>query len=262
LDQEFNGGGPRHLASPAATVGASLCGGDAFDCLMTSLAERTLVHDGYNRSSPLAPDVSIVIVSWNVRELLRDCLRSIEDQTRRPYEVIVVDNDSRDRSAEMVRAEFPEVTLIANRDNRGFAAANNQGLASRPGATCCCSIPTRWCSTARSTRCSNGWSATQTSVAPAVRSSSPRPTSSRPVFRHPGPLNLLLVETGAHRSCPACPIFVGRPPLLRLGSLRRARRRCRLGMFMLLPRRVLERSARWTTLLHLLRRGRLVPADT
>lgn len=74
-------------------------------------------------------NVSVVIVNWNTRDILRDCLRSIYDQTRGlEFEVIVVDNASSDGSAEMVRKEFPGVRLIANDTNRGFAAANNQGM--------------------------------------------------------------------------------------------------------------------------------------
>jgi len=75
------------------------------------------------------PDLSVIIVNWNVRALLRRCLHSI---LARPHpcslEVIVVDNGSTDGSAEMVRTEFPQAHLIANPDNRGFTAANNQGL--------------------------------------------------------------------------------------------------------------------------------------
>ena len=77
-------------------------------------------------------DLTVVIVSWNVRDLLRRCLNSILGApTAAPFgtEIIVVDNASTDGSAEMVRAEFPNVKLIANRENRGFTAANNQGLA-------------------------------------------------------------------------------------------------------------------------------------
>lgn len=72
--------------------------------------------------------VSIVIVSWNTREILHDCLESVEKQTNLPHEVIVVDNASTDGTPDMVRRCFPNVKLIANPDNRGFAAANNQGL--------------------------------------------------------------------------------------------------------------------------------------
>ena len=87
-------------------------------------------------------DLSIVIVSWNVRALLEQCLRSIggigsphaptsssPTEIDRPIEVIVVDNSSADGSAAMLRSEFPSVRMIANANNRGFAAANNQGIA-------------------------------------------------------------------------------------------------------------------------------------
>lgn len=81
--------------------------------------------------SQTAIDLSIVVVSWNVRELLRCCLRSVF--TSWPeierLQVIVVDNASSDGSAEMVATEFPRVQVIRNEVNRGFAAANNQGLA-------------------------------------------------------------------------------------------------------------------------------------
>jgi GT2 family glycosyltransferase len=74
-------------------------------------------------------DVSVVVVSWNTRDILRGCLRSIFEQTREvSLEVFVVDNNSHDGSAEMVRAEFLAVKLIANPQNRGFAAACNQGM--------------------------------------------------------------------------------------------------------------------------------------
>jgi N-acetylglucosaminyl-diphospho-decaprenol L-rhamnosyltransferase len=74
-------------------------------------------------------DLSIIIVSWNVCDLLRQCLHSVfaNLQTCR-LEVIVVDNVSTDGSAEMVRAEFPDAHLIVNAENRGFPAANNQGI--------------------------------------------------------------------------------------------------------------------------------------
>jgi hypothetical protein len=78
-------------------------------------------------------DLSIIIVSWNVRDLLQRCLDSIlekPDFYEKPgfWQVIVVDNGSTDGSVEMVRTEFPDVHLIANEDNRGFPAANNQGI--------------------------------------------------------------------------------------------------------------------------------------
>lgn len=76
-----------------------------------------------------SPTVSIVIVSWNTQDILRDCLASVYQQTPAGMcEVIVVDNASSDGSAEMVQAEFPQAHLIRNTENRGFAAANNQGM--------------------------------------------------------------------------------------------------------------------------------------
>lgn len=75
-------------------------------------------------------DLAIIIVSYNTRHLLGQCLRSIEENlpTAIATELWVVDNSSQDGSAEMVAAEFPRARLLANADNRGFAAANNQAL--------------------------------------------------------------------------------------------------------------------------------------
>lgn len=85
-------------------------------------------HDAPTRARTI--DCSIVIVNWNVRDHLRACLRSIERvRDGLEIEIIVVDNDSRDGSAAMLADDFPGVRVIANNENRGFAAANNQGLA-------------------------------------------------------------------------------------------------------------------------------------
>ena len=74
-------------------------------------------------------DLTIVVVNWNACAYLRGCLRSIIEQTRVcAYEIVVVDNNSTDGSQQMLTEEFPDVVGILNRDNRGFAAANNQGL--------------------------------------------------------------------------------------------------------------------------------------
>ena len=73
-------------------------------------------------------DLGIVIVNWNTRDLLRDCLRSIEQSQGVSFRVVVVDNASQDGSVGMVRAEFPRAALIVNAGNRGYPAANNQGL--------------------------------------------------------------------------------------------------------------------------------------
>lgn len=74
-------------------------------------------------------DLSIVIVNWNTKDLLRDCLQSVEESLKGiATEVIVIDNASADDSVAMVCEQFPRTRLIANLDNRGFAAANNQGF--------------------------------------------------------------------------------------------------------------------------------------
>ena len=83
-------------------------------------------------------DLSIIIVSWNTRELLRGCLASLPAATAGlEVEVIVVDNASSDGSAEMVTAEFPHVRLMDAGGNLGFARANNLALPHTRGAACC-----------------------------------------------------------------------------------------------------------------------------
>lgn len=74
-------------------------------------------------------DLSIVIINWNTRDMLRDCLNTVYDNLGSlRAEVFVVDNASEDGSQDMVAAEFPQVDLICNTRNVGFAAANNQAL--------------------------------------------------------------------------------------------------------------------------------------
>jgi len=74
-------------------------------------------------------DVSVIIVAWNVRQLLHDCLKSVYEKTRDvDFEVIYVDNASEDGSVEMVKEQFAEVRIIENDKNKGFIKANNQGI--------------------------------------------------------------------------------------------------------------------------------------
>jgi GT2 family glycosyltransferase len=73
------------------------------------------------------PRLGIVVVSYNTCDLLRRCLQSTTEVSL-PVDVVVVDNASTDGSPEMVRREFPGIRLLANQQNRGFAAATNQGL--------------------------------------------------------------------------------------------------------------------------------------
>jgi hypothetical protein len=74
-------------------------------------------------------DISIIIVTWNTKDLLQKCLdsiyKTIHDIT---FEVIVIDNASEDDTVVMLRGNFPHITLLKNSQNLGFGAANNQGL--------------------------------------------------------------------------------------------------------------------------------------
>ena len=80
----------------------------------------------------------MVIVSWNARNFLRDCLRSLADRVSEyPWKIIVVDNASTDGSAECVEREFPHVQLIRNPSNLGFARANNIAIRQSNGRYVC-----------------------------------------------------------------------------------------------------------------------------
>lgn len=79
-------------------------------------------------------DVSIILVNWNTRQILCDCLASIYEQTQGLcFEVFVVDNASSDGSVKMIQQDFAQVRLIANSENKGFAAANNQAISIAKG---------------------------------------------------------------------------------------------------------------------------------
>jgi GT2 family glycosyltransferase len=73
-----------------------------------------------------ATEVSILVVSYNTREMTLECLRSVVCETRARHEIIVVDNASTDGSADAIAAEFPDIRLIALEENLGFGRANNR----------------------------------------------------------------------------------------------------------------------------------------
>lgn len=82
-------------------------------------------------------DLSVIIVNWNTKDLLQACLNSIFKFTKNiNFEVIVVDNNSSDESQQMVKTKFPQVKLIPNKLNLGFAKANNQGIKITEGKYC------------------------------------------------------------------------------------------------------------------------------
>lgn len=81
-----------------------------------------------------APRVSVIVVNWNRRELLRACLTALRGQSFQDFETIVIDNGSTDGSAGVVGdLEFAGIRLIENQENRGFCAANNQGIGAARG---------------------------------------------------------------------------------------------------------------------------------
>lgn len=91
--------------------------------MKNSMSETKAAGDGVG-ASPIV--VSIIIATYNAAGLLADCLRSIyENPPSEPYEIIVVDDASRDRTSEMVREEFPDVVLFTNKVNSHYATSNN-----------------------------------------------------------------------------------------------------------------------------------------
>ncbi len=79
-------------------------------------------------------DISIVIVTWNSGEVIRGCLDSVYSQKGDlVFEIIVVDNDSRDDTKKIIRQLYPEIILISNSRNLGYSVANNQGIEKSKG---------------------------------------------------------------------------------------------------------------------------------
>jgi len=183
--------------------------------------------------------VSIVIVNWNTRDILRDCLHSIENETRTSHEIIVVDNASNDASASMVAKEFPDVALVANDTNRGFAAANNQGIRSAKGDYVLLLNPDtiildgaidrmiQWCDARTDVGCA-GCQVMETET-----------KIQRTCFSDPSPMNTFLIETGLQRLFPRSTLF-GHPEYSWWD--RRSEKDVDVvsGMFMLIPRSVLD----------------------
>lgn len=78
-------------------------------------------------------DVSIIVLNWNGKKFLKNCLDSLSKLTYSSVEVIVVDNNSNDGSQEFIRKNYPEFTLIENKENYGFAKGNNIGFKKSKG---------------------------------------------------------------------------------------------------------------------------------
>jgi GT2 family glycosyltransferase len=80
-----------------------------------------------------SPLISVVILNWNGQQVVEKCLKSLQEQTHSPLELIVVDNGSTDGSAELVKKGFPDVKLIVNKNNLGFGGGNNVGIKASQG---------------------------------------------------------------------------------------------------------------------------------
>ncbi len=80
-----------------------------------------------------SPLISVVVLNWNGRQVLDNCLRSLHNQTYRPIEIIVVDNASGDGSVDFLKEKFRDVRLIINGENLGFGAGNNIGIRASRG---------------------------------------------------------------------------------------------------------------------------------
>jgi GT2 family glycosyltransferase len=79
-------------------------------------------------------DISVIIVNWNTKDLLKNCLSSVYQTINNlTFEIVVVDNASTDDSMEMLERDFPQIIKICNQKNKGFGAANNQALAIMKG---------------------------------------------------------------------------------------------------------------------------------
>jgi GT2 family glycosyltransferase len=88
------------------------------------------MNERYGENPADKIDISVIIVNWNTKDLLKNCLNSLSKTVHNLiFEVIVVDNASTDGSIAMLEREFPPVIRIVNTENKGFGAANNQALA-------------------------------------------------------------------------------------------------------------------------------------
>lgn len=189
--------------------------------------------------APKGCAVSIVIVNWNTRDILRDCILSIGTQTTLPHEIIVVDNASSDGSVTMVKEEFPDVVLIANDENRGFAAANNQGLKAAIGQKLLLLNPDTIVLDHAIDRMA-GWLDDNPDVGcVGCQVLEDETTIQRTCFADPGPLNLALVEFGLQRLSGRYR-FLGQPEYSDWD--RKSQRDVDVvsGMFMMLPRKVFQ----------------------
>jgi GT2 family glycosyltransferase len=187
-----------------------------------------------------SPDVSVIIVNWNTRELVRNCIQSVIDQTSASLEIILIDNASGDGSADMVRQSFPNVVLIANADNRGFSAANNQGLKIAKGKHVLLLNPDTIILDHAIDK-SLTWLAKRPDVGCMACQALDRPdVIQRTCFADPGPLNLTIVELGLMNLSRVSRLF-GEPWYLNWNRDTEREVDVVTGAYMLLPRAVVDK---------------------
>ena len=190
--------------------------------------------------APLDPSiaVSVVIVSWNTVDVLRGCLASIRDETRSCHQVVVVDNASTDGTQEMVASEFPEVELVCNTDNRGFAAANNQGIERSVGAHVLLLNPDTVILGGAIDRCLE-WLARHPEVGcMGCQVFEDEATVQRTCFSDMTPFNMMLVE---FKLLEALPSIFGKAEYRMWDRMTEREVDVVSGMFMLVPRAVVEK---------------------
>ena len=214
-------------------------GPEARHALTIILDHSVGADQSMNENYIVEPDVSIVVVNWNAKDLLKNCMRSIIQETEKPYEIIIVDNASGDGTVQMVEVEFPDVALIANDKNLGFAAANNQGIRASSGRYLLLLNPDTivldgaidkmidWCDRHPEVGCAGCQVFESETVV------------QRTCFSDPSPLNTLLVETGLHRLFPKSHFF-GAPAYSWWDRMSERTVDVVSGMFMLIPRSVFD----------------------
>ena len=139
-------------------------------------------------------DLSILIVNYNTCQLTVDCLRSVfASETDYTYEVILIDNNSKDESVQTIRELFPQVKQIENTENTGFAKANNQGMEVAEGRYMLLLNSDTIIQQDTIRRWSLLWTIIRSSVPPAVKSSSRTARWIRPAKRVPDAFSVLLL---------------------------------------------------------------------
>jgi len=96
--------------------------------LVKSTCQESKAYQRKLKISNGSPLVSVILLNWNGRKYLKDCLDSLINQIFQDFEIIIIDNGSRDGSCELIREKYCDFRLIINNCNKGFAIGNNQGI--------------------------------------------------------------------------------------------------------------------------------------